>query len=135
MLLDGRRIGMGEGVTGWVMANRKAFSNTDPKLDLPPSLAASFNEYRTLAAFPVMRDKQRFGAVTLYSSRLSVYTADHQRLLEEAMALLGAALSSSAEAALPEMRQPPRANDVTSLNEYKQTAPLHLAVVESELKH
>lgn len=135
MLLDGRRIGMGEGVTGWVMANRKAFSNTDPKLDLPPSLAASFNEYRTLAAFPVMRDKQRFGVVTLYSSRLSVYTADHQRLLEEAVALLGAALSSSTEAALPEMRQPPRANDVTSLNEYKRTAPLHLAVVESELKH
>jgi putative nucleotidyltransferase with HDIG domain len=135
MLLDGRRIGIGEGVTGWVMANRKAFSNTDPRLDLPSSLAASFNEYRTLAAFPVLRDNQRFGAVTLYSSRLSVYTADHQRLLKEAVALLGAALSSGAEAGLSEMRQPPHANEVTSLNEYKRTAPLHLAVVESELKH
>jgi putative nucleotidyltransferase with HDIG domain len=134
-LLDGRRIGMGEGVTGWVMANRKAFSNTDPKLDLPPSLAAPFNDYRTLAAFPVLRDKQRFGAVTLYSSRLSVYTADHQRLLEEAVAMLGAALSSSIVAARLEMRQPPRAAEATALDEYKRTAPLHLAVVESELKH
>jgi transcriptional regulator with GAF, ATPase, and Fis domain len=107
-LLEGRRIGMGEGVTGWVLANRKAFANTDPKLDLPSSLAARFSDYRTLAAFPVLRDKQRFGVVTLYSSRLTVYTTDQQRLLEEAAALLGAALSSSGEAALPEMQQAPR---------------------------
>ncbi|HKQ03559.1 MAG TPA: HD domain-containing phosphohydrolase [Blastocatellia bacterium] len=125
-LLEGRRIGMGEGVTGWVLANRKAFANTDPKLDLPSSLAERFSEYRTLAAFPVLRDKQRFGVVTLYSSRLTVYTTDQQRLLEEAAALLGAALSSSGEAALPEMQQAPREMAI---------APLQVAVVESELKH
>ena len=124
-LLRGRRIGMGEGVTGWVLANRKPFANTDPKLDLPSSLAASFADYRTLAAFPVLRDKQRCGAVTLYSSRQSVYTADQQRLLEEAAALLGAALSSGAEAALPEMQAPSPV----------ETAPLTVAVVESEFKH
>jgi putative nucleotidyltransferase with HDIG domain len=133
-LLDGRRIGMGEGVTGWVMANRKAFSNTDPRLDLPSSLTSLFNDYRTLAAFPVMRDKQRFGAVTLYSASLSIYTADHQRLLEEAVALLGAALSSSSEAMLPEMQQQVTAQ-TASLIDYKRTAPLHRAVIESELKH
>ncbi|HJQ24440.1 MAG TPA: HD domain-containing phosphohydrolase [Blastocatellia bacterium] len=125
-LLRGRRIGMGEGVTGWVLANRKPFANTDPKLDLPSSLAATCADYRTLAAFPVLRDKQRFGAVTLYSSELSVYTADQQRLLEEAAALLGAALSSGAEAALPEMQQAPSA---------VETVPLTVTVVESELKH
>ncbi len=134
-LLDGRRVGMGEGVTGWVMANRKAFSNTDPKLDLPAALAAAFSDYRTLAAFPVLRDKQRFGAVTLYSSRLSVYTADHQRLLTEAAALLGAALSSGAAAPTAEMRLPSHANEATSLTEYERTAPLRLAVIESKLKH
>ena len=117
---------MGEGVTGWVLANRKAFANTDPKLDLPSSLAARFREYRTLAAFPVLRDKQRFGVVTLYSSRLTVYTTDQQRLLEEAAALLGAALSSSGEAALLEMQQAPGEMAV---------APLTVSVVESELKH
>jgi hypothetical protein len=51
------------------------------------------------------------------------------------VALLGASLSSSAEAMLPEMRSPARAGDVTDLSEYKRTAPLHLAVVESEFKN
>jgi putative nucleotidyltransferase with HDIG domain len=134
-LLNGRRIGMGEGVTGWVMAHRKAFLNADPKLDLSAALAPSFSDYRTLAALPVLRDKQRFGAVTLYSTSLSVYTADHQRLLEEAVALLGASLSSSAERMLPEMRSSSSAGKVTELDEYKRTAPLHLAVVESEFKN
>ena len=83
----------------------------------------------------MLRDKQRFGAVTLYSASLSAYTADHQRLLEEAVALLGASLSSSAEAMLPEMRSPARAGEVISIEERKHTAPLHLAVVESEFKN
>ncbi|MBV9958828.1 MAG: HD domain-containing protein, partial [Acidobacteria bacterium] len=34
--LVGRKITPGEGVTGWAMANRQSFCNTDPKLDLPP---------------------------------------------------------------------------------------------------
>ena len=136
-LLQGRRIGMGEGVTGWVMANRRSFANTNPQLDLPGMLAPSFGQYRTLASFPVLRDKQRFGAVTLYSSSLSLYTADHQRLLAEAAALLGAALSSNAGAALPEMREQPRSDVMLPLKEkaYDSTAPLHLAVIESDLKH
>ena len=133
--LYGRHVRMGEGVTGWVMANRKSFSNTDPKLDLPPSLASRFESYRTLAAFPVLRDKQRFGAVTLYSSSRSIYTADHQRLFEEAVALLGAALSSNLEAALPEMREQALMDGEITIEEYRRTAPLRLAVVESDLKH
>jgi putative nucleotidyltransferase with HDIG domain len=104
-LLKGRRIAMGEGVTGWVIANRKPFCNTDPKLDFPSALASHFESFRTLAAFPMIRNKQRFGAVTLYSSALSVYTADQQRLMEEATALMATALSANSETALPEMRR------------------------------
>ena len=73
--------------------------------------------------------------MTLYSSRLSAYTADHLRLLKEAAALLGAALSSNAEAALPEMQQPAQAAEAASLDEYQRRVPLHVALVESELKH
>jgi len=57
-LLKGRRVAMGEGVTGWVLANRKPFSNTDPKLDFSASLASRFESYRTMAAFPVVRDRK-----------------------------------------------------------------------------
>lgn len=131
-LLKGRRVAMGEGVTGWVLANRKPFSNTDPKLDFSSALASQFETYRTLAAFPVMRDRQRFGAVTLYSAALSVYTADQLRLIEEAVAMLAAALSSNPEVALPEMREEPanRAADASA-----SSRNMAVALVESEFKN
>ncbi len=137
-LLKGRRIAMGEGVTGWVIANRKPFCNTDPKLDFPPTIARHFESHRTLAAFPMIRDKQRFGAVTLYSSTLSVYTADQQRLMEEAVALVTTALSANSEAALPEMRRQffsdeemGKAIDYSDTASVKQT----VALIESDLKN
>ncbi|MDT4898336.1 MAG: hypothetical protein QOH25_3413 [Acidobacteriota bacterium] len=96
-LLEGRKVAIGEGVTGWVLANRQPFCNTDPKLDLPPQLAAHFAGYRTLASFPLVREKEIHGALTLYSSTLTEYTAEHRKLLEEAAKLVTAALLTSAE--------------------------------------
>ncbi len=52
-LLEGRVVEAGEGVTGWVLANRQPFCNADPRLDLHPHLAERFAAYRTLAAVPV----------------------------------------------------------------------------------
>ena len=131
-LLKGRRVAMGEGVTGWVLANRKPFSNTDPKLDFTASLAGRFESYRTLAAFPVVRERQRLGAVTLYAASLSVYTADQLRLIEEAVAMLAAALSSNLEAALPEM------GEGAACKADAESAPalnMAIALVESEFKN
>jgi hypothetical protein len=91
--LLGRSVQMGEGVTGWAMANRKSFCNTDPKLDLPPSLAQSFNDYRALAVFPVVEGEQVFGALSLYSYKLVTYSREQQLAIEEAVALFARALS------------------------------------------
>ncbi|MGH9903892.1 MAG: GAF domain-containing protein, partial [Pyrinomonadaceae bacterium] len=80
---------------GWVLANRKPFCNTDPKLDLPPDLVPQFAAYRTLAVMPISKDKEMHGAVALYSSALAEYDADRQRLLEEAVRLVASALSGA----------------------------------------
>jgi putative nucleotidyltransferase with HDIG domain len=101
-LLKDRKIATGEGVTGWVLANRQPFCNTDPKLDLPPHLSERFADYRTLAVFPVIKETEMHGALTLYSSALTEYTADHRRLLEESAKLLAASLSTIARAATPQ---------------------------------
>jgi putative nucleotidyltransferase with HDIG domain len=93
--LLGRSVQMGEGVTGWAMANRKSFCNTDPKLDLPPSLAQLFNAYRALAVFPIVEDEHVFGALSLYSYKLVTYSREQQRAIEEAVALFARALSSA----------------------------------------
>jgi len=93
MFLKGRRITSGAGVTGWVLANREPFCNTDPKLDFPSSLAELSPDYRTLAVLPIVRDSKLFGAVSIYSSALTEYSANHQRLMREAVSVLASALS------------------------------------------
>jgi putative nucleotidyltransferase with HDIG domain len=93
MLLKGRTVTSSAGVTGWVLANRKPFSNTDPRLDLPASLAELSPDYRTLAVFPIISDTRLFGAVSIYSGLLSEYSANHQRLMRESVSLLASALS------------------------------------------
>lgn len=92
--LVGRNIVSGEGISGWVVANRHPFCNTDPRLDLPPTLVDKFDDYRTLAVFPILKGNDLFGAVALYSSSLTKYDATQQRLLSEASGLLALALSA-----------------------------------------
>jgi putative nucleotidyltransferase with HDIG domain len=105
--LQDRRIATGEGVTGWVLANRKPFCNADPRLDLPPQLAEHFSGFKTLAAFPLNKEKEIFGVITLYSSSLAEYSAEHRSLMEEAAALLTAALSADGKpVTLPVIPQP-----------------------------
>ncbi|HKG22534.1 MAG TPA: HD domain-containing phosphohydrolase [Blastocatellia bacterium] len=97
-LVKGRNIALGEGVTGWVIANGKPFCNTDPKLDLPPQFAEQLSEYSTLAVFPIVNERSIYGAVTLYSSTLLAYTAEHQSLMKEAVGMITSALLIASEA-------------------------------------
>jgi transcriptional regulator with GAF, ATPase, and Fis domain len=114
-MLKGRKVAIGEGVTGWVLANRQPFCNADPRLDLPPQLAEHFAGYRTLASFPLIKDTEIHGALTLYSSTLTEYTADHRRLLDEAVNLVAAALSTNAEPVMPSTTPQLIASESTSL--------------------
>lgn len=137
-LLLNRKIATGEGVTGWVLANRQPFCNTDPKLDLPPHLAERFADYRTLAVFPLIKETLMHGALTLYSSTLTEYNADHRRLLEESARLIAAALSSSAEpAAQAIMPQPITETQASSVAPIFANSPLTPTnpILESELAH
>ena len=120
MFLKGRVIGAGEGVTGWVLANRKPFCNTDPRLDLPPSVVEQNPDYKTLAAFPIIKDSMMYGAVSIYSSTLPEYTASHQKLMREAISMLASALSAASDGAAWEKQLIPVAEDrsQTGLNDW-----------------
>ena len=137
-LLKGRKVAIGEGVTGWVLANRQPFCNTDPKLDLPPQLAEYFGEYRTLAVFPLLKETEMLGALTLYSSTLTEYSADHRKLLEEAARLLTATLATGTQSAIPSTNHPSLADTATAPPApiFKNSLlPPANTIVESELAH
>lgn len=105
-LLQGRVVTLGEGVTGWVIANQQPFCNTDPKLDFLPALAQHFTRYQTLAAFPIMKGNEMLGALTLYSAELKEYQVEHQKLLRQATALLATALSAVSDEPIPVVALP-----------------------------
>jgi putative nucleotidyltransferase with HDIG domain len=49
-----------------------------------------------LASFPIVSNSVMYGALTVYSSALTVYTKLHQGLIEEAVALLATAIAADA---------------------------------------
>jgi diguanylate cyclase (GGDEF)-like protein len=88
-------INIGEGVTGWVLANNATFANTDPKLDLT-FLGEKGEKYRTLAVHPLVSNKRKFGAISLYSESVESYSEQHLSGLEQASQLFADALRNAA---------------------------------------
>lgn len=133
--LLGRTIAPGQGVTGWVLANRKPFCNADPKLDLPPSVTKQFPDYRTLAVFPIINDSVMYGAVTVYSSALARYSQAHQKLMKEAVALMAVAIGATIHTNAREKRQSADDDVLSPLAETGSSLGFGETVQEHELTH
>ena len=77
-----RCVAPGEGVIGFVLANRRVAGAFDPMLDfrdvpLPPD-----ERYRAMVALPLVKDERLLGVLAVYSAALDEYSDDHQRLLD-----------------------------------------------------
>ena len=90
-----RGMGLGEGITGWVIANSRGMRDTPPELELagaPPEVAA---EVLDVISSPLVREDGAFGAVTLYSKTARAYADEHLRLLEIVCVHTSAALANA----------------------------------------
>lgn len=77
-----RRITVGEGISGWVIANARSMCNTPPELDLVGLPEEVSSNIRGVLVSPLIREDGAFGAITVYSKSRSTYTTEHVRLLE-----------------------------------------------------
>ncbi|MDT7542621.1 MAG: hypothetical protein QOE33_2525 [Acidobacteriota bacterium] len=77
-----RRVTIGEGITGWVIANARSMCNTPPELDLVGVPEEVANQIKGVLVSPLIRENGAFGAITLYSQTRASYTTEHVRLLE-----------------------------------------------------
>jgi diguanylate cyclase (GGDEF)-like protein/putative nucleotidyltransferase with HDIG domain len=94
-LFKARRISIGDGITGWVIANGRSMCNSSPELDLvglPDEIARSF---RGVLVSPLIREDGAFGAITLYSKGRTSYTTEHVRLLESVAQHAASALNNA----------------------------------------
>ncbi|HEX8458014.1 MAG TPA: diguanylate cyclase [Pyrinomonadaceae bacterium] len=77
-----RRITVGEGISGWVIANARSMCNTPPELDLVGLPEEISEQIRGVLVSPLIREDGAFGAITVYSKTRASYTTEHVRLLE-----------------------------------------------------
>lgn len=90
-----RRINIGDGITGWVIANSRSMCNASPELDMvgiPDEVAKRF---RGILASPLLREDGAFGSITIYSQSRTSYSSEHVRLLESVCQHASSALNNA----------------------------------------
>ncbi|HEX8651462.1 MAG TPA: diguanylate cyclase [Pyrinomonadaceae bacterium] len=90
-----RRVSIGDGITGWSIANARSMCNTSPELDLvgiPENIAETI---KGVLVSPLIRENGSFGAITLYSKDRVSYTTEHVRLLESVAQHASSALNNA----------------------------------------
>jgi diguanylate cyclase (GGDEF)-like protein/putative nucleotidyltransferase with HDIG domain len=90
-----RRMDVGDGITGWVIANARSMCNASPELDLVGVPEEVVRNYRGVLVSPLLREDGAFGAITLYSKSRTSYTMEHVRLLESVCQHASSALNNA----------------------------------------
>jgi diguanylate cyclase (GGDEF)-like protein/putative nucleotidyltransferase with HDIG domain len=90
-----RRINVGDGITGWVIANSRTMCNTSPELDLVGVPEEVGKSIRGVLVSPLIREDGAFGAITLYSKSIPAYSTEHVRLLESVSLHASSALNNA----------------------------------------
>jgi diguanylate cyclase (GGDEF)-like protein/putative nucleotidyltransferase with HDIG domain len=90
-----RRITIGEGISGWVIANARSMCNTPPELDLVGLPEEVSEQIRGVLVSPLIREDGAFGAITVYSKKSGTYTTEHVRLLESVSQHASVALNNA----------------------------------------
>lgn len=94
-LFEHRRISIGDGITGWVIANSRSMCNSSPELDLVGLSDEIAKNFRSVLVSPLIREDGAFGAITLYSKGRTSYTTEHVRLLESVAQHAASALNNA----------------------------------------
>ncbi len=90
-----RRMNVGDGITGWVIANGRSMCNASPELDLVGVSEEISRNYRGVLVSPLLREDGAFGAITLYSKSRTSYSVEHVRLLESVCQHASSALNNA----------------------------------------
>jgi diguanylate cyclase (GGDEF)-like protein/putative nucleotidyltransferase with HDIG domain len=90
-----RRINIGDGITGWVIANSRSMCNASPDLDLIGIPDEIVKRFRGVLVSPLLREDGAFGAISLYSQSRTSYSTEHVRLLESVCQHASSALNNA----------------------------------------
>ncbi|MCA1633563.1 MAG: diguanylate cyclase [Acidobacteria bacterium] len=128
-LLRGHCVAPGEGVIGFVIANRRPATGFDPMLDFAAFKLPEDAAYRSMIALPLVKDERLLGVLAVYSLKPEQYTDDHLHLLDTVARLASDAFSNSMQHAEAE------SNALTDpLTNLPNARSLHLRFAEEEAR-
>jgi putative nucleotidyltransferase with HDIG domain len=78
----GTTIRIGEGLSGWVAAQRQVIVNSEAALDLGDRARSARPALESALSVPLVAGETLIGTVTLYSSSHSAFTEDQSRLMQ-----------------------------------------------------
>ncbi|MDQ6653782.1 MAG: diguanylate cyclase [Acidobacteriota bacterium] len=90
-----RGMNVGDGISGWVIANARSMCNASPELDLVGVAEEIASNYKGVLVSPLLREDGAFGAITLYSKSRTSYSTEHVRLLESVCQHASSALNNA----------------------------------------
>ncbi len=93
--IAGRCVAPGEGIIGFVLANRIAVSELDPMIDFAGLELESDEAYRSVLVLPLCKEERLLGALAIYAMEPNRYTEDHRRLLDTVARLASDALANA----------------------------------------
>jgi diguanylate cyclase (GGDEF)-like protein/putative nucleotidyltransferase with HDIG domain len=94
-LFSRRKVNIGDGITGWVIANSRSMCNANPDLDLVGIPDEVVKRFRGILVSPLSREDGSFGAIALYSQSRTSYSSEHVRLLESVCQHAASALNNA----------------------------------------
>jgi putative nucleotidyltransferase with HDIG domain len=97
--LRGQTVRVGEGLTGWVAANRQPIVNSDPALDVEGRLAASGLRIESCLSVPLLAGDTLVGVLSLYVEGHKAFSDDVSRLVQMIAPHIAAAISQAKTAA------------------------------------
>jgi len=80
--IRGMRMALGQGLSGWVAANRQTISNSDPMLDLGDVAMSHSPRLRSCISTPLLYEDKLVGVLSLYSGEENAFNDDHRRVIE-----------------------------------------------------
>jgi GAF domain-containing protein len=80
--VQGLRIPLGQRLSGWVAANRRTISNSDPTLDFGDTARSQSVRLRSCISTPLLSGEQLTGVMTLYATETNAFSEDHRRIIE-----------------------------------------------------
>ncbi|HEY0101262.1 MAG TPA: diguanylate cyclase, partial [Pyrinomonadaceae bacterium] len=128
-LLRGHCVAPGEGVIGFVIANRRPATGFDPMLDFAAFKLPEEENYGSMIALPLIKDERLLGVLAVYALKSGQYTDDYLHLLDTVARLASDAFSNAMQHAEAE------SNALTdALTSLPNARALHLRFAEEEAR-